>query len=147
MKSLHTEIGIGTKAEIVWQVISDLDGWASWNPVIKASGKVAEGETVHVSIAAPGGQAMTLDPTITQVEEGREFHWSVTKMMGLFKAEHGFRVVPEDVGRCRFEQFETFSGPMGTAMYTKQEKALKTGFEAMNRMLKRECEKRGREQA
>ena len=90
---------------------------------------------------------MTFEPQITMLDEGREFRWTVRKAMGLFHSEHGFRVVPEDVGRCRFEQFETFSGPMGTAMYAKQEKALKTGFEAMNRMLKRECEKRAREQA
>lgn len=147
MKSLHTEIGIGAKAEIVWDVISDLDGWAAWNPVMKASGKVAEGEEVSVSVVAPGGQPMKFEPRITHLENGSEFRWTVRKVLGLFHAEHGFRVVPEDVGRCRFEQFETFRGPLATAFYSKQSKALNTGFEAMNRMLKRESEKRGREQA
>jgi hypothetical protein len=32
-------------------------------------------------------------------------------------------------------------------MYTRQSKALNTGFQAMNRMLKRETEKRAREQS
>lgn len=147
MKSLHTEIGIGAKSEIVWDVISNLEGWSDWNPVMKAQGDLAIGNTIHVTIAAPGGQGMTLEPKIVLVEDGREFRWRVRKFFGLFSAEHGFRVVPEDVGRCRFEHFETFSGPLGTAMYSKQSKALNTGFEAMNRMLKRECEKRARELA
>jgi len=147
VKLLHTEIGIGAKAEIVWEIISDLDGWPAWNPVIKTAGKLAEGETVNVTLAAPGGEGMKLEPRITFLEEGREFRWTVRKYLGLFNAEHGFRVVPEDTGRCRFEHFETFSGPLGTATFIKQEKILKTGFEVMNRMLKREAEKRGSEQA
>lgn len=147
MKSLHTEIGINTKAEDVWNVLYDLDNWSSWNPVIKAHGALKLGETIKISLATPGSEPMELQPVITQLDEGREFRWTVRKFLGLFKAEHGFRVVPEDKGRCRFEHFETFSGPLGTAAFSKQEKLLKTGFEVVNRMLKREAEKRGRDSA
>lgn len=147
VKSLHAEIGIDAPADVVWSVVSDLAGWARWNPVMKASGTLSEGETLQVTIAAPGGQAMTIDPVVASVDGGREFRWRVRKMLGLFDAEHGFRVVPEDVGRCRFEQFESFKGPLATAMYARQSKALETGFQAMNRMLKRESEKRARDRA
>lgn len=147
MKSLHTEISIGAPASIVWNVISDLDGWAVWNPVMKASGKLTSGAQLNVTIAAPGGQGMSFNPEIVLLEDGREFRWRVRKMLGLFDAEHGFRVVPEDTGRCRFEQFEVFRGLLGGAMYKRQSKALNMGFTAMNRMLKREAEKRAREQA
>ncbi len=147
MKSLHTEIGIGAPASVVWDVISDLEGWAGWNPVMKASGKLAPGEQLDVTIAAPGSQGMSFTPEIVMLDDGREFRWRVRKMLGLFDAEHGFRVVPEDTGRCRFEQFEVFRGVLGGVMYTRQSKALNTGFQAMNRMLKRETEKRAREQA
>jgi hypothetical protein len=147
VKTLHTEIGIGAPAGIVWEVISDLEGWAAWNPVMKVSGRLVSGQTVHVAIAAPGRRTMTFEPVLAVIEDGREFRWRVRKMIGLFDAEHGFRVVPEDVGRCRFEQFETFRGPLGAAMHSRQSKALDTGFQAMNRMLKREAEKRARERA
>lgn len=147
MKTLHTEIDIGARAEIVWNVISNLKGWSAWNPVIKADGELEQGRTINVTLAVPGGEGMVLEPRITFVEKGREFRWTVRKYLGLFHAEHGFRVVPEDTGRCRFEHFETFSGPLGTATFAKQEKILNTGFQVMNRMLKREAEKRGREQA
>lgn len=146
MKSLHTEIAIGAPADVVWGVISDLDGWAAWNPVMKASGKLAQGAQLEVTIVAPGSQGMSFQPKVVMLEDGREFRWEVRKVLGLFDAEHGFRVVPEDVGRCRFEQFEVFRGMLGGAMYSRQSKALNTGFQAMNRMLKREAEKRAREQ-
>ncbi len=146
MKSLHTEIGIGAPADIVWKVISDLDGWSAWNPVMKTSGTLAQGAQLDVELAAPGRQGMSIQPKVVMLEDGREFRWRVRKMLGMFDAEHGFRVVPEDVGRCRFEQFEVFRGMLAGAFYSRQSKALNTGFTAMNRMLKREAEKRAREQ-
>lgn len=145
MKTLHTEIGIGAPAGEVWDVISDLDGWSDWNPVMKIAGGLAPGNSVRVSIAAPGGKTVSFEPEIVDVDEGREFRWRVKKYMGLFDAEHGFRIVPEDVGRCRFENFEVFRGLLGEVMYRRELKALETGFQAMNRMLKREAEKRARE--
>ena len=147
MKTIHTELGIGAPADVVWEVISDLEGWSGWNPVLKASGRLVEGEKLQVVLSAPGGKAHSADPTVVHVEEGREFRWKMRKLGGLFAAEHGFRVVPEDVGRCRFEQFEMFSGFLAGSFVSKQGKALETGFQAMNRMLKREAEKRAREQA
>ena len=64
-----------------------------------------------MTLTPPGKSAMTLRPTIVKLEPGREFRWlGSLGMRGLFDGEHGFRVVPEDVGRCRFEHFETFTG-------------------------------------
>ena len=61
-------------------------------------------------------------------------------MRGLFDGEHGFRVVPEDVGRCRFEQFETFRGLLVAPILWKVEATTRAGFEAMNRALKAKAE-------
>ena len=59
---------------------------------------------------------------------------------GLFDGEHGFRVVPEDVGRCRFEQFETFTGLLVAPILWMVGDATRQGFEAMNRALKARAE-------
>ena len=147
MKTLHTEIGIGAPAPVVWNVIRDLDGWAQWNPVMKASGVLALGERINIILGAPGGKAVSFEAVVVALEEGHEFRWRTRKFLGLLDLEHGFRVVPEDTGRCRFEQFEVFRGILGGVMYSRQSKALGTGFQAMNRMLKREAEKRARDQA
>jgi hypothetical protein len=147
MRTIHTEIGIGAPAEIVWEVVSDLEGWSAWNPFLKASGKLAGGETLRVTIAAPGGKAHRIEPAVVLFDDGHEFRWKMRSFGGMLRAEHGFRVVPEDVGRCRFEQFEMFGGFLAGAFLSRQGKALETGFQAMNRMLKREAEKRARERA
>jgi len=147
MNRIHTEIAIDAPAPIVWEVISDLDSWAGWNPIMKASGTLAPGGRLDIALSAPGGKAMTYDPVVVLFDEGREFRWRSRKLFGLFDAEHGFRIVPEGAGQCRFEQFEVFGGIVGRAIFSRQSKALDTGFLAMNRMLKREAEKRARERA
>lgn len=145
MKTLHTEISIGAAAPIVWDVISDLERWSEWNPVMRVTGNLAQSQWLDVTIAAPGAEGMQFKSKVVMLDEGKEFRWQVRKMLGMFDAEHGFRVIPEDVGRCRFEQFEVFRGLLSGAIYTRQSKALNTGFVAMNRMLKREAEKRAKD--
>lgn len=147
MQTIHNEIGIGAPAPIVWEIVSDLEGWARWNPFMQARGKLAGGEKLLVIMAAPGGKKVSIEPRVVMVDDGREFRWKGRTFGGLFRAEHGFRVTAEDVGRCRFEQFEMFSGLLAGAILSRQGKAIETGFQAMNRMLKREAEKRARERA
>jgi hypothetical protein len=59
---------------------------------------------------------------------------------GLFDGEHGLRVVPEDVGRCRFEHFETFRGLLVVPVMWMVEKSTREGFELMNRALRARAE-------
>ena len=111
MRAIHTEIGIGGPAERVWTILMDTERWAKWNPFAKLNGRVAPGETVAVTLTPPGKSAMTLRPTIVRLEPGRELRWlGSLGIRGLFDGEHGFRVVPEDIGRCRFKHFEMFTG-------------------------------------
>ena len=66
MKSLHTEIGIGAPAHIVWEVISDLDGWSAWNPIMKASGTLAQGEQLDVKLDGAGAEFFELAGDVGQ---------------------------------------------------------------------------------
>ena len=51
---LHTEIDIDATPEAVWQVLTDLDGWADWNPFITSSiGKAAVGEELSNRMEPP----------------------------------------------------------------------------------------------
>ena len=77
---------------------------------MKASGNLARGERLDVTIAAPGSQGILLNPKVVMLDDGKEFRWRVRKMLGLFDAEHGFRVVPEDTGRCRLHCRPSLSG-------------------------------------
>ena len=141
MRTIHTEIGIGAPAAKVWDVLIATDTWAQWNPFAKASGRFAVGERVAVTLTPPGKSAVTMRPIIVKLDEGRELRWlGSLGIRGLFDGEHGFRVLPEDVGRCRFEQFETFTGLLVAPIMWMVGEATRQGFEAMNRALKARAE-------
>jgi hypothetical protein len=96
---------------------------------------------VTVTLTPPGKSAMTIRPTVVRIEPGRELKWlGHLGIKGLFDGEHGFRVVPEDVGRCRFEHFEVFTGVLVAPVMWMVGDATRQGFEAMNRALKQRAE-------
>lgn len=141
MRTIHTEIGIGAPAQQVWDAFAAVDRWPEWNPFATVTGRLAVGERLTVEIRPPGKRPMTFRPTVTVFEPGRELRWlGRLGMPGLFDGEHGFRVRAEDVGRCRFEQFETFSGLLVAPLFLMAGAATRQGFEAMNRALKARVE-------
>jgi hypothetical protein len=141
MRTIHTEIGIMAPAARVWDVLATVDKWPEWNPFARVAGRFAVGERLTVVLTPPGQSGMTFRPTVVKLEPGRELRWlGHLGMRGLFDGEHGFRVVPEDVGRCRFEHFETFTGLLVAPILWFAEAATRQGFEAMNRQLKARAE-------
>jgi hypothetical protein len=143
VKAIHTEIGIGAPAPTVWEVLGDTPRWPEWTSIMTVSGRFAIGERLIVRIKLPGQPPMTFKPTVTKFEPDRELRWlGHLGVAGIFDGEHGFRIVPEDVGRCRLEQFETFGGVLSAPLFWVARKATVEGFEAMNRGLKARAEAR-----
>jgi hypothetical protein len=141
VRTIHTEVGIMAPAARVWDILIATDKWPEWNPFARLSGRVAPGERVDLTITPPGKGAMRFRPTIVKLEPGRELRWlGSLGLRGLFDGEHGLRVVPEDVGRCRFEHFETFTGVLVAPLLWMAGDATRQGFEAMNRALKARAE-------
>jgi hypothetical protein len=141
VRTIHTEIGVGAPAERVWDVLMAIDKWPEWNPFAKVSGRLAVGERLTVEIRPPGKRPMTFRPTVVALEPGRELRWLGHLIVpGLFDGEHGFRVRPEDTGRCRFEHFETFRGLLAAPFLYMTGTSTRRGFESMNRALKGRAE-------
>ena len=142
MRTLHTEVGILAPAERVWAILADLPRWSEWNPfVVSIEGELRVGAPLVARLQPPGGKAMVFKPRVVKLEAGRELRWLGTLVFpGLFDGEHGFRVVPETEGRCRFEQFESFSGLLAAPILWFVEAQTREGFVAMNCALKARAE-------
>jgi hypothetical protein len=141
MRTIHTEIRIGAPAPKVWDVLFASEKWSEWNPFAQVTGRFDVGQRIFVQLTPPRSRPMKFTPTVVKLDPGRELRWlGHLGIRGLFDGEHGFRVVPEDVGRCRFEQFETFSGLLVAPILWAAESATREGFEAMNRALKARAE-------
>lgn len=134
---LHTEIEIGAAPETVWTILTDLAGYPDWNPFITSSeGTIAVGGRLINRLEPPGGRAITIKPTVTEVDNGRAFEWLGRLVMPLlFDGRHRFELVPNGDG-TRLIHSEHFTGLL--VPFAKKSLDTKTvaGFEAMNTALK-----------
>lgn len=140
MKTIETTETIDAPPERVWQVLTDLDSYAEWNPfIIEGSGRVAVGEKLKLRMQPPGGRAMTFRPLVLESDPDRELRWRGRLLVpGIFDGEHWFRLTPDGEG-TRLEHGEAFTGllPRFMGKVLKQSEA---GFIELNTALKRRAE-------
>ncbi|MEO6444012.1 MAG: SRPBCC domain-containing protein [Gemmatimonadaceae bacterium] len=76
MPIYQTTFDINASAATVWQVLTTLDQYGEWNPQVpRASGAIAEGGTIHLTLALPGRPAMNLAATIEEVRPRELLTW------------------------------------------------------------------------
>ena len=130
MREEQTEIVINASPEKVWDILTDLDAFADWNPFAqRASGKVEVGQRLNVYLKPPNGMGMTVKPSVKMAEPAKEFRWLGRFLIpGVFDGEHYFRLEPADNGGTRFVHGEKFRGILVPLMGGIISKAVK-GFE------------------
>lgn len=145
---LHTEIDIDAAPAVVWDVLTDLEHYADWNPfVVRAEGSVAVGARLVVRLQPPGGRATTFRPTVTVVEPVRTFEWlGRVGVPGIFDGRHRFEVQPLRSG-TRLVHSERFTGLAAPLLARALERSTRAGFEALNRALKQRAEAAARNPA
>ena len=141
MKENHNEIEIQALPEKIWVVLTDLEKYAEWIPLLyRAEGKVALGETVNIS-AKTASNDMDLHCSVVKVEPNREFSWKFHVILPfLFRGEHNFMIVPIDEHRTRFIDREIFNGLLVPLQAKDLETDAKAGMVAMGEALKRRAE-------
>ena len=140
--SIHTEVVIEAPPSAVWKVLTDLDRYRDWNPLIaSAEGRVAVGERLVNRLTPPGGKAMTFKPVVTVVEENKTFEWLGRLLLpGLFDGRHRFELHETENGGTRFVHTESFSGLLVRPLRSSLDTNTRQGFEAMNDELKHRVE-------
>lgn len=143
---LNTEIRIAAPPQQVWQILTDLEGYASWNPfVISSSGRVAVGERLVNRMQAPGRKPQTFKPTVTQVEPARSFEWlGRLGLPGIFDGRHRFDLEPTGDGGTLLMHREFFSGILVRLLRRMVDTETRRGFELMNEALKSRAESNAR---
>jgi hypothetical protein len=135
---LKTAIDIDATPERVWSALADLDSYGEWNPFIhRASGKVAVGERLDLTMRPPGGSKMRFRPTVKAAQPGRELRWlGHLGLPRIFDGEHVFRIEPIEGGGVRLHQQERFRGVLVPLFARSLRTKTLAGFEAMNEALR-----------
>jgi hypothetical protein len=142
---LTTSVDIDATPERVWQVLTDLPGYAEWNPFITA----AEGAFVvgdRVSMSVPPVNAFVqprLRPTVLEVDPGRRLRmWSRLDRLGipgLFNVELTMTLTDHD-GGVRLWQQDRYGGLLAPLLIGSLNRHRMAAYTAMNDALKQRAE-------
>jgi uncharacterized membrane protein len=131
------EIEIAAAPEVVWDVLTAIDRWPSWNPAVESvsvEGKIDEGSKFKWK-AGPG----TIRSTIKDVEKPWRIAWTGTSL-GI-KAIHVHTFEPRDGGTfVRTE--ESYDGIVARLFHGRLQKTLDSALEDELQHLKAEVERR-----
>lgn len=145
-REIHTEMDIDASPAVVWDVLTALEAWSEWNPIIagvKLSGPLREGTRGRLLLELPapvGRRSLTVRLVIVRPQ--RELAW-VGGMRGLMKGRHGFRLEPNDSGGTRLIHTERFSGLLAPALVRLARGQLGKGYRRLNQGLRDRCEHGG----
>ena len=131
------ELVIAASREVVWDVISDIGAWPSWNSDVKTSrleGPLAVGSVFRWKA---GGASLT--STLRVVDAPRELSWS-GRTMGI-RAIHIFRLESSDGGTLARSE-ESWAGFVPTLLRGYSRRTLDRGIRSVLRLLKDEAERR-----
>jgi len=91
MYEINNQIKINAPVDQVWQVLTAVDRFHEWNPVIRrVEGPLTVGETVRMTANSPDGEQQWTC-RISRHQDGREFAWRFTDRHPLlYRGEHTF---------------------------------------------------------
>jgi hypothetical protein len=113
MVRLLAETHIPAPPDAVWEVLSDVEGWGSWNDVMRDGRcRGGVGSTLRVTIDT-GSFELPIAAKIVAWSPGEELAWGVTALG--FTARHGFRL-HGDGETTRLQHYEDFGGVFGTLL-------------------------------
>ncbi len=135
-KIITTHVTADSPVEDVWAALTTLPAYGEWNPFITAaSGMLALGERLDLTIHPPGGRPMRFKPWVTAVDQHRYVEWlGRVGMPGIFDGRHSFTLTPLTGGRTLLQQSETFSGALVPLAGSVLDRT-RVGFEQMNEAL------------
>jgi hypothetical protein len=138
---IEHRIGIQAPAEVIWEVLSDLESWEQWNKLYpKASGQIRIGGALELTLALPGQQPQQIKPTVLEWVPNEQLHWRLTMLGGFVKTTRFFEIESLAEASCIVSNGELFAGMMGPSVAKRMGRSIYRGFSEMNEALKARAE-------
>jgi len=138
---VEDRIGIQAPAEIIWEVIADLDRWQDWNLTYpKAAGVIRIGEPLTLTLALPGQAQQEIRPRVLDWVPNEQLHWQLSMLGGMIKTLRYIEIEALAEAGCVIDNGEIFGGLMGPSLGRRMAGPVRRGFHAMNEALKARAE-------
>ncbi len=142
-REIHTEIEIAAAPSAVWDVLSAIDSWSEWNPVIggvRLDGPLREGTPGRLMLLLPQPVGKrTIAVRLVTVRPQEELAWQ-GGIPGVMEGRHGFRIEPHGEG-TRLVHTEVFSGVLAPVVVRLIRGQLGKGYRRLNQGLRDRCER------
>lgn len=133
---IEHRIGIQAPADVIWEILADIPGWESWNPLYpQAAGELRIGEILELTVALPGEPQRRIEPVIFDWTPNDQIHWRLSMMGGLVRSVRYLELEVLGEASCIFSNGEIFAGLLGGSVANSKRRAIRKGFTAMGEAL------------
>ena len=141
---IEHRIGIAAPAEVIWDLVAEVEAWNGWNPLYtEAKGRISIGQTLQLTEAFPGRPAKAIQPMIVDWEPQNQIIWRVGGM--LSKTVRYIEIEALSETGCIFANGAFFHGLLGEQEAKGNRRAIFEGYQSLGEAVKRISEQRWRE--
>ena len=144
MQEVKTEIDISAPPSKVWDIITDINKWQEWSPIINASqGEAAIGSELSITMMGKeeGKDGPKYNPVITELKEPTYFHWRAHMLSEFVFTNEKILKLEDTATGTHLTHIETFKGLMAPIMSGPMKKNVPPMLDSMNQALKELAEK------
>jgi len=144
LQEITTEIDISAPPSKVWPIITDIDNWKEWSPIIKESkGTASVGSELTITMIGKeeGKDGPKYNPIITVLDEPNYFRWRAHMLAGFIFTNYKIIELKETSSGTRLTHTESFKGLLAPIFCGQMEKGVPPMLNSMNKALKDLAEK------
>jgi len=144
LQEVKTEIEISAPPSKIWSIISDINNWQEWSPIIKEShGTASVGSELTITMIGKekGKDGPKYNPIITELEEPNYFRWRAHMLTGFIFTNYKIFELEETSSGTRLTHTESFKGLLAPIFCRQMEKGVPPMLNSMNKALKDLAEK------
>lgn len=140
-RAVEHRIGVQAPAEVVWEVVSDFEGWAQWNPLYrKAEGVMKVGSTLVLEQHLPGQPPTVIQPIVQDWVPYEQLHWRSSRLGGFVTAIRYLEIENMGPANATFSNGELFMGLLLRFVSRDERRRLKAAFTQMGEAVRDRAE-------
>ncbi|WP_280357211.1 SRPBCC domain-containing protein [Nocardia otitidiscaviarum] len=139
---IDKSVEIDAPAELVWQVLTDVDRYGEWNPFVLGCETTLEpGSPIDMRVRLIGPRPRTQREFIRSHTPGKEFSYTMKPVpLGTLHSERSHTVTALSAERCRYDSHFALAGWLSPVVTAIMGGALRQGFAGMTDAVKQRAE-------
>ncbi|HKR86670.1 MAG TPA: SRPBCC domain-containing protein [Phenylobacterium sp.] len=134
-------IGVQAPAEVIWELIRDVDAWSSWNPLYaRASGSLHIGEVLDLEVVLPGMKPQATKATVLEWVPNEQLHYQTRGLGGLIRGTRYVEIEALAPESCIVSNGEIMGGFLGPRLAPSLGPRIYRAIKGMNEALKEKAE-------